>query len=108
MKIVFCIKKLSGISGGAEWVLASVANGLASRGHEVYVISFDNEREKSFYEFSRSVELINLGEGEFSFLELVTKIISKLIFNGKEVLVLMSLVFVGLVGIDVIHNSCIL
>ena len=68
MKIVFCIKKLSGVSGGAEWVLASVANGLARRSHKVYVISFDNKGEKSFYEFSDSVELINLGGCEFSFI----------------------------------------
>ncbi len=66
MKIVFCIKKLSGVSGGAEWVLATVANGLARRGHKIYVISFDNEGEKSFYGFSHSVEHIKLGATEFS------------------------------------------
>ena len=30
MKIVFCIKKLAGIAGGAERVLADIANGLTS------------------------------------------------------------------------------
>lgn len=71
MRLVFCIKKLSGISGGAEWVLASVANGLSNRGYEVYVICFDMKGEKSFYEFSRSVQIINLGDKKRNF---VTKL----------------------------------
>ena len=33
MNIVFCIKELAGIAGGAERVLADIANGLANRGH---------------------------------------------------------------------------
>ena len=60
-RIVFCIKKLAGVSGGAEWVLTTVANGLSRRGYVVYVISFDNDSDKSFYEFSRSVHQIKLG-----------------------------------------------
>ena len=61
MRIVFCIKNLAGISGGAEWVLASVANGLAARGQEVHVVSFDEEGQLPFYEFSASVQIKNLG-----------------------------------------------
>lgn len=63
MRIVFCIKKLAGVSGGAEWVLTSVANGLSRRGYVIYVLSFDNDGAESFYKFSQSVHLINLGGG---------------------------------------------
>ncbi len=66
MKLIFCIKKLAGISGGAEWVLTSIVNGLAKRGHDVHIISFDKVCETNFYEISKQVtqhKVGNLGEG---------------------------------------------
>ena len=62
MKVIFCIKKLVGITGGAEWVLTSVANGLAERGHDVHIISFDNPSETSFYPISKRVCHHKIGE----------------------------------------------
>lgn len=75
MKIVFCIKKLAGISGGAERVLAAVANGLSRRGHDVYVLSFDAEGQQPFYDFSSSVHLVNLGEGKSGLLSGMTQFV---------------------------------
>ncbi len=70
MNIVFCIKKLADAAGGAERVLVDVANGLASRGHQVQVLSFDEQGQLPFYEFSELVSFTPLGVsggGPFSF-----------------------------------------
>lgn len=64
MKITFVIKALDGISGGAERVLASVASGLAQRGHDVSVISFDTPGSESFYPLDPKIERICLGIGD--------------------------------------------
>lgn len=61
MRVIFCIKQLSGISGGAEWVLTTVANGLSDRGFDVYVISFDDEGVTNFFDFLPSVKCIRMG-----------------------------------------------
>ena len=69
MKIVFCIKKLAGIAGGAERVLADIANGLTRRGHSVHVISLDDESQQPFYSFSSDVRFVPIGRsgtGTFS------------------------------------------
>ena len=41
MRIIFVIKKLENIAGGAEKVLSIISSELANRGHEINVISFD-------------------------------------------------------------------
>ena len=61
MKIVFCIKELAGIAGGAERVLADIANGLTRRGHSVHVISLDDEGQQPFYSFSSDVRFVPIG-----------------------------------------------
>ena len=61
MNIVFCIKELAGIAGGAERVLADIANGLANRGHRVHVLSFDEEGQAPFYNFY-AVTFVPLGD----------------------------------------------
>ena len=55
-KVVFVTGSM--IRGGAEGVIASVANGLAKRGWEVYIISLLFER--CDYELDTSIECINL------------------------------------------------
>jgi glycosyltransferase involved in cell wall biosynthesis len=49
--------------GGAERVLAEVASGLATRGHDVMVLSFDRPEGKSFYPLHNSIRRIDLGLG---------------------------------------------
>ena len=40
MKILFVIKALDDIQGGAERVLVDISSGLANKGHDVSILSF--------------------------------------------------------------------
>lgn len=64
MKLLFLIKTLALSGGGAERVLAEVSSGLAARGHQVSVASFDREAAGDFYVFDPRVERIRLGIGD--------------------------------------------
>jgi glycosyltransferase involved in cell wall biosynthesis len=63
MKLLFCTKSMNCAGGGAERVLAEVASGLASRGHDVMVLSFDCPGGASFYPLHNSIRRIELGLG---------------------------------------------
>lgn len=63
MKMVFAIKGLEGIKGGAERVLCQIASGMAERGHEVILLSFDRIAGKTFYPLSQKVRRISLEIG---------------------------------------------
>lgn len=63
MKLLFAIKSLSLPGGGAERVLAEVTSGLAGRGHDVTVLSFDAPGAADFYAFDPAIERIRLGIG---------------------------------------------
>jgi len=54
---------MSSSGGGAEKVLASVASGLAGRGHRVTVLTYDQPRAESYYTLNPSVRLVGLGLG---------------------------------------------
>lgn len=60
---LFAIKGLARPGGGAERVLVDVANGLARRGYDIGVISYDQPDQKSFYRLDPAVEWIRLGIG---------------------------------------------
>lgn len=60
--ILFCIKRMADVAGGAERVLADVANGLAGRGWRVTVLTFDPPGAKSFYPLSAKVTTVRLGK----------------------------------------------
>lgn len=62
MKIIFVIKALNKIKGGAERVLCQVASGLALRGHEIQVISFDVDGGEPSYPLDSSIEYKCLGK----------------------------------------------
>jgi glycosyltransferase involved in cell wall biosynthesis len=64
MKILFVIKALDEVKGGAERVLCLVASGLAARGHDVSVLSFDAKGGQSFYPLDPKVNRICLGIGK--------------------------------------------
>jgi len=64
MKIFFAIKSLDNISGGAERVLADVTHGLAERGYDISVLTYDPNCAVSFYSLHPDVTLINLGIGK--------------------------------------------
>jgi len=63
MKLLFCTKSMNCAGGGAERVLAEVASGLATRGHDVMVLSFDRPGGESFYPLHDSIRRIELGLG---------------------------------------------
>ncbi len=64
MKILFAIKRMDGAAGGAERVLACIASGLAARGHDVALLSFDRPGGESFYPLDPHVHRIALGIGD--------------------------------------------
>ncbi len=59
MKVVFAIKSMNSVGGGAERVLADVANALIGRGHSISVVSFDGEG-RSFYPLDPRIIRLNL------------------------------------------------
>ncbi len=63
MHIVFVIKAMTSAGGGAERVLASLASGLADRGHVVTLITNDPPDKIPFYPLSPSVRKVFTGIG---------------------------------------------
>ncbi len=63
MKILFAIKALDGISGGAERVLADISAGLCDKGHDLSILTFDPEGGTAFYPLHKNAERICLGIG---------------------------------------------
>lgn len=63
MKLMFGIKSMDLSGGGAERVLSVVASGLAARGHDVSVLTFDAPGGRSFYPLDARVRRIALGVG---------------------------------------------
>lgn len=61
MNLLLAIKSLNVVGGGAERVLVSVANGMARRGHEVGVMTFDQPGGASFYALDAGVRRIDVG-----------------------------------------------
>ena len=64
MKIVFTVKKLS-VTGGAEKVLSMIASSLSLKGHNIYIITNDNELP--FYELNTNVKIINVYSNKILF-----------------------------------------
>lgn len=64
MRILFAIKGLYQAAGGAERVISDVCSYLADqRGHEVFLLTFDQPGAAPFYPLSQNVGLIQLGIG---------------------------------------------
>ena len=65
MKIVFVIKTLVHVKGGAERVLAIVANGLARKsGYDIQILTFDREGTDSTYPIDDKVKVTCLEIGD--------------------------------------------
>lgn len=63
MKIAFAVKSMYQTKGGAERVLALVANGLAARGHDVALLTFDAPDITPSYPLSDKVKRLFLNIG---------------------------------------------
>ena len=80
MEILFAIKSINAVGGGAERVLAEISNGLAERGHRVSILTYDLPHGNSFYSLHSSINRIDLGigntEGSSTIFETLQRIIS--------------------------------
>lgn len=83
MKILFAIKTLDKVQGGAERVLADLTSGLADRGHNVAVLSFDKPKGKSFYPLNKKVKRVHLGIGDVKRKATFREVISRMIAIRK-------------------------
>lgn len=63
MKILFAIKNMKNAKGGAERVLSFVINGLADKGYDVTLLTFDERGLGSFYEIDERVKRVSLAIG---------------------------------------------
>jgi glycosyltransferase involved in cell wall biosynthesis len=63
VKILFAIKAMNDAEGGAERVIADVSSGLAERGHDVSLLSFDTPDGRSFYPLNSTIRRLCLGIG---------------------------------------------
>ncbi len=64
MRVLFAIKRLEGVSGGSERVLAHLTAALAKRGHTVTVLTWDAAGTTPFYPLHPDVRLVNRGVGD--------------------------------------------
>lgn len=64
LKIVFAIKSMSVQGGGAERVLAEITSGLAERGHQITVLTFDQPGTPSFYPLHGRIAHLQIGVGD--------------------------------------------
>lgn len=83
MKILFVIKTLDNVQGGAERVLADITSGLAERDHNVAVLSFDQPKGKPFYPLNRKVKRIPLGIGDVKRKTTFPEVISRMVAIRK-------------------------
>jgi glycosyltransferase involved in cell wall biosynthesis len=63
MRLLFGIKSLSVVRGGAERVLINVCSELVERGHEISIVTFDKPEDSLLYPISSKINLIQLGVG---------------------------------------------
>jgi glycosyltransferase involved in cell wall biosynthesis len=64
MNIVFVIKAMGNPGGGAERVLAEVANGLVMRGHRITVLTSDRAGDASYYALHAAIRFVALDIGD--------------------------------------------
>ncbi len=65
MKLVFAIKRLENMAGGAERVILQVIDGLRrDYGHDITLITFDRQGADSFYKMPDGIEWIRLSVGD--------------------------------------------
>jgi glycosyltransferase involved in cell wall biosynthesis len=60
MTVVFAIKSLSTLGGGAERVFVQIVNGLKARGRDVRIVTFEHSDSLSFYPVNKEIPRIDL------------------------------------------------
>ena len=61
MRLLFAIKSLSTLGGGAERVFVNLVNGLHQRGHDVAVMTFEPVDEPRFYSLDNKIGRLDVG-----------------------------------------------
>jgi len=61
MRVLFVIKSVATLGGGAERVFAEITNGLYERGYDIEIVTFNAPGTKSFYALSDSITRHDLG-----------------------------------------------
>lgn len=61
MRLIFAIKSLSQLGGGAERVFVDIVNGLGGRGHEIAVLTFEDATVASFYKLGANIARLSPG-----------------------------------------------
>jgi glycosyltransferase involved in cell wall biosynthesis len=64
MKILFAIKRLENMAGGAERVILQIIDGLRAHGHDITLVTFDRKGADSFYPIPGGLNWIKLGVGD--------------------------------------------
>jgi glycosyltransferase involved in cell wall biosynthesis len=64
MKILFAIKNMNNAKGGAERVLSIVMNGLAEKGYDISLMTFDGRGLDSFYDIDSRIKRLSLAIGK--------------------------------------------
>lgn len=93
--ILFAIKGLSRPGGGAERVLADIANGLTRRGHDIGIISYDEPSQQSFYKLDTRIEWHRLGIGRTDQPATVTETLHRIAVLRRTILALQPEIAVG-------------
>jgi glycosyltransferase involved in cell wall biosynthesis len=60
MTVVFAIKSLSTLGGGAERVFVQIVNGLAARGRDIRIVTFEPSDASSFYPVNKDIPRLDL------------------------------------------------
>lgn len=64
MKVLFVWRKIGGVAGGVERMITVMMNDLIQKGHEVALLTWDQEDAQAYYDISDKVEWHKLGIGD--------------------------------------------
>ena len=84
MNIVFIIKAMGNKGGGAERVLADIANELEARGHQISIITNDEATQRPYYSLTKSISMRYLTAGDVTGKSSVMDFFQRIILFRKE------------------------
>jgi len=85
MKLLFGIKSLAAVRGGGERVFSDLCSGLVEKGHEVFIVTFDNYEDQMLFSISDKVKVIRLAIGDPSQRTNLTDFIKRIVGLRKVV-----------------------
>lgn len=85
MNIAFIIKAMSNQGGGAERVLADVANELVARGHQITIISNDKSTQKSYYPLNDLITKRYIATGDVTGSSNIVDFFKRIVLFRREI-----------------------